>query len=763
MLLRCTISFALLPVWLSTLHADELLPDAEWHWLTVSLNGQIHNKTMKLLYYQQHFYMQEADLQQLRLKTKALEPLSYDQRNYYQLTRMANVSVQLQQDSQSLLINAKPAAFEAYHSRYQHQQVAPDSFIGAYANYDLQTQYSDGKHAQTALLQLTAFSGTANFTTTSVYNSNSPSTLRRLDSTFVFDNPHKRSRFYLGDSLNQPGSWGRTVQFGGVRYSSDFSLDPSFIAYPLPSISGEAVLPSSIDILINNVRQHQQNVPQGPFELQQFPAITGSGELQLQVTDLLGRTQIYNQPFYIASQLLAEGLSSFSYEAGWIRQNYGLKSNDYGKAFMSATHAYGISNTVTAELRAELSHDQLAAGAALSYLLADYVVADIAVAASKNDAVSGSLWRGGLNRQSSGFSFGFYAAYANKYFSALGQRQAAARLRSELGVNVGAPLFSGASMAAAVIWRKQWDGDDFSLFSINYNQRLTEKLVLSLSASKAIDSNDNYVVGLTLSRHFSGRDSGQISLRNERGNNRNQAQLQRNLTMGNSFGYRLLAEQAQQSWYDSEWLLQRSNGLYRASLASFDGNTAARLSASGSVVLLDNSLHSARWISNSFALVNVGDIEGVSVMLENQVVASTNHKGSALVSGLMPYDKNYLSIEHSQLPINTSVQSLQLSVTPAINAGTVANFYLQQGKNAVIHLYLPDGSAVPAGAKVRINQQQRTYPVASNGRTYLEQLPSEAILQVNWQNKQCHALLTLPKTAEQIPDLGIIYCQDLAQ
>lgn len=759
MLLRQAISLAL-PVWLSAVSADELPDTAEWRWLTLSLNGQTQNKPVKLLYYQQHFYIQEADLQQLRLKREQLEVLQYDQLNYYPLTKMANVAVELQQQSQHLQLNAAPAAFEAYHGQYKREQSSADNLTGAYVNYDGQTQYTNGWQAQSALLQLTAFSGTNNFTNTIIYNSNSTSSLLRLDTTFILDNPAKRSRLYLGDSFNQPGSWGRSVQFAGVRYTSDFSLDPGFVAYPLPSISGEAVLPSSVDILINNIRQHQQSVPQGPFELQQFPTITGSGELQLQVTDLLGRTQTYIQPFYIASQLLAEGLSSFSYETGWVRQNYGLNSYDYGQAFMSATHRYGINNTVTAELRAELSHEQLTAGASASYLLADYVVADITIAASKTDTTSGMLWRGGLSRQSPGFSFGFYAAYANTSFRALGQRQETARLRNELGINLGTPLFSGSSMAAALIRRKQWDGEDFSLLSINYHQRLTEELVLSISASKAIDSSNDNMIGLTLSRHFSGRDSGQISLRNERASSRSQAQLQRNLTMGDSFGYRLLAEQAQQNWFDSEWLLQRSHGLYRANMSMFDGNAAARLAASGSVILLDDSLHNARWISNSFALVNVSDIEGVSVMLENQVVASTNSKGKALVTGLMPYDKNYLSIEHSLLPINTSVQSLQLSVTPAINAGTVANFYLQQGKNAVTNLYRPDGTAIPAGAKVRINQQQLTYPVASNGRTYLEQLPSKALLQVSWQENKCYAVLTVAETAEPIPDLGIIYCQD---
>ena len=60
-----------------------------------------------------------------------------------------------------------------------------------------------------------------------------------------------------------------------------FGIDPSTTTQLASQFGG-------VDILINNVSQHQQSVPSGPFELQQFPTVTGSGEMQLQVTDLLG-------------------------------------------------------------------------------------------------------------------------------------------------------------------------------------------------------------------------------------------------------------------------------------------------------------------------------------------------------------------------------------------------------------------------------------------------------------------------------------------
>lgn len=46
------------------------------------------------------------------------------------------------------------------------------------------------------------------------------------------------------------------------------------------------------------------------------------------VRDATGREQIVLQPIYSSIKLLKEGLTDFSYEAGWLRSNFGLSSNE---------------------------------------------------------------------------------------------------------------------------------------------------------------------------------------------------------------------------------------------------------------------------------------------------------------------------------------------------------------------------------------------------------------------------------------------------
>jgi outer membrane usher protein len=75
--------------------------------------------------------------------------------------------------------------------------------------------------------------------------------------------------------------------------------------------------------------------------------------MQVIVTDLLGREQIMSETFFVNPILLRKGLDMHSVEAGWLRNRYGLTSNDYGDAFASATYRVGVTDALTSEVHAE--------------------------------------------------------------------------------------------------------------------------------------------------------------------------------------------------------------------------------------------------------------------------------------------------------------------------------------------------------------------------------------------------------------------------
>jgi outer membrane usher protein len=100
-------------------------------------------------------------------------------------------------------------------------------------------------------------------------------------------------------------------------------MRPGFVTMPQLTLAGEAALPSTVEVLVNNARRVSQQVQPGPFELTNVPVITGAGELNRVVRDLLGRETIVQQSYYASPRLLAPGLADFSFEAGWLRTGYG--------------------------------------------------------------------------------------------------------------------------------------------------------------------------------------------------------------------------------------------------------------------------------------------------------------------------------------------------------------------------------------------------------------------------------------------------------
>src|SRR6202044_4243545 len=106
-----------------------------------------------------------------------------------------------------------------------------------------------------------------------------------------------------------------------------FSSPLALVPPPLAGIRGEGVLPSTLDLSVNNALRLQTTIPPGPFAINSLPANAGQGDALVVVRNILGQEQTISVPYYVSPLLLREGVSSFSYEIGAARDNYGLTSN----------------------------------------------------------------------------------------------------------------------------------------------------------------------------------------------------------------------------------------------------------------------------------------------------------------------------------------------------------------------------------------------------------------------------------------------------
>ena len=237
---------------------------------------------------------------------------------------------------------------------------------GGFLNYDLSATHAGNDASAQALISAGVFAGEGLLTHSFVLQNATPT---RLFTTYQTDYFAHMKTLRIGDMVNTPGAWGRGVLFGGVQYGTNLALRPDFLAQSAPALSGTALLPSTVDVYVNNALRNQQNVEAGPFTIHNLSVVQGSGEVALVVKDVLGREQVITQQFLSTPTLLREGLVQASFEAGALRQNMGLASNDYGKPFAATTYRKGLLPRTTAEARGELQPGGATAGASVATLL----------------------------------------------------------------------------------------------------------------------------------------------------------------------------------------------------------------------------------------------------------------------------------------------------------------------------------------------------------------------------------------------------------
>ena len=193
----------------------------------------------------------------------------------------------------------------------QNDAPSPASSTGAYLDYDW--SYIDGYESYASgLVAPTIFSRFGALHAQALYRGNDLSLVEpelaspwiRLDTTFTRDDPERMRSLRLGDVISRPGPWGGALRIGGVQIASNFSTQPMFVTFPVPSMFGDARLPSSLDLYIDGRLRYQRDLAPGTFRIDDVPVVTGSGEMQMVVTDILGRERIYTQEFYASPELL---------------------------------------------------------------------------------------------------------------------------------------------------------------------------------------------------------------------------------------------------------------------------------------------------------------------------------------------------------------------------------------------------------------------------------------------------------------------------
>jgi outer membrane usher protein len=733
--------------------------------LEVSVNGTPDGETLVVLRGEAHeVWLRGEDFARLHLRRPAIAPLEKGGHQYYPLAAIAHSRIEVDERSQHVSLTVPASAFEAtrLHTAPAGAAALTPAEPGAFLNYQLSGQRVDHDTSGGAIAELGIFASPGVLTNSGLERTaEGVSQGVRLDSTYTHDFTDRLETFTLGDAISDPGSWGSAVRYGGLHWGTNFGIRPDLVTTPLLSAGGTAVVPSTVDVLVNGQRVSTQQVPAGPFIIDRLPVVTGAGDVRLIVRDALGQEQTITQPFYSGPTLLAAGLSQYAVDVGAARENYTLTSFDYGGALVSGSYRRGLTDSLTLEGHGEMqSGDAHALGVDLATRTGEWGIATVTLAEGGAGRESGWLGGVGIEHRAGRVSLLLNTLYATDGFhrigdSAPGVTPFKARNLAQLGMS----LSHSGSLTVAWVGQTYRGSPAQQVTSVSYNTRLGASGWLSLTGTRTSGAQPtngvylNYTLALAQRRTL----STDAVAGDAPGQPRHEVlmTLAQNPPVGPGDGWRIGA--ATTGDYDASWQHGGENLDLQLQAARNDASSGQRGLLKGAVTWLDGDLRPARTVSGSFAVVDVAGLPDIPVYLENQLIARTDESGRAMLHDLRSYEPNRVSITPDDLPLDTSIDGDRIVIAPPYRSGVVARFPITRVRSGTFRLVTPGGEPLPAGALVRFNGG--TFPVALDGLTYVNTLDHGTDGEASWGEARCRFRVPPPPAHDPLPDMGTIVCR----
>jgi outer membrane usher protein len=565
----------------------------------------------------------------------------------------------------------------------------------------------------------------------------------------------------LGDAIANGGNAGVPVRFAGVQWATNFATRPGFVTMPQPGIAGEATLPSTVDLYINDALRWRGDVSPGPFSLQHLPIMSGDGTARLVVRDVLGREQVVVQPFSASARLLRPGLEEFAYEVGTVRRNYGLASADYGALFAAATTRRGWLPELTGELHAEAS-----AGRAMAAVAADLLVPRLgaftsSLAASHADGRAGGQVALGYEIRSHLVSAGGSARLASPAFRAVGLSDSTASRRT-VHAFASLALPWRASVFASYVDRLDFAGRADRLASLGASLPLQDIGFLSASVVVPLEGARDVLAAISLTYPLDARTSATASVQRDTSRSDAEVVVQRNLPAGRGSGYRVIAGTSPAQRLSAEGIVQTDTGIYTATVARSAGDTAIRVGAAGGVAFLGGRLYAARPLADSFGVLALPGFANVRVYADNQLVARTDASGAALLPHLRPWETNRIRFELADLPMDAMFDTTDLLAVPRYRSGVLLVPAVRRVRSVTATVVLENGAPLPAGSLAHAERAGPDFPAGVNGVLFLSDVTTGETLTVNLAGGPCRFTLQLPGGDDPLPDLGVVVCRRAA-
>lgn len=699
------------------------------------------------------------------------------------LSRLAQVRVEYDSGAQRLLLSVPRDWIAERVTPFggQTAQSKPYYGRGALLNYDFYTNHTEHVGGQASLWhEFRYFNEQGSLSSTGYArqnftgNNGQQEGYVRYDTTLMITNEDDATTWTAGDVISDSLSWSSSVRMGGISYGRDFSLRPDLVTWPLPAFSGEAAVPTSVDLFINGYRSGSTQLQPGPFTLTNLPYINGAGDAVLITTDALGRQVSTTMPFYVTSDLLKAGLSDGAMTLGSLRRNYGIKNFDYGPAAGSGSYRYGLTDWLTLEGHGEAAEELALGGAGAVVKLGRFGVVNSAYTHSQMRGDNGGQTTWGYQYSTNQFSvatqhsrrdrgYGNLALYDQPTVYDEKNQPIASLSRNTDQYSLTFNMGDFGNIGAAWIGVESFDSQKTELLNVSWSRNLWGSSSIYLAASRDRQRGD-WTVAMSLQIPLGERDSAAVSFENTPDSGSTQrVNYNHSMPSDGGFSWNMAwANQSQAKNYQQATLGWRNSnievqggGYGEQDMMTWWGE------AMGSIVLMDNELFAANKINDAFVVISTDGHPDVPVNYENQPVGKTNRNGYLLISGVSAYYPASYSINTLNLPADTQLKETERRVAIRRHSGFLVDFPMEQERVASVILHDAQGQAIPVGSQVN-RASRSTAVVGYDGITWLENLNDVNELQIRTpEGKRCHATLTIGTNPEhKLQTYGPLVCRE---
>ncbi len=549
-----------------------------------------------------------------------------------------------------------------------------------------------------------------------------------------------------------------SVSYTGVNLRTDPRMLPEVFGSYAPVVRGVAQTNARVTIRQRGQVVFETTVAPGPFEIDDLRNTSGSGDLDVEVTEADGRVESFVVPYASVPQLLRQGQQRASLTVGQLR-NDSIDS----PAFVEATLRRGVGSAFTAFGGATVAdgYNAIILGGALNTRIGafsgDVTFSDTRLPSPIDGfgtRMQGQSYRLAYSRSfntATSFTLAAYRYSTEGYLSfsdaarlrhdlANGNSASnVSRQRSRLDLTVNQRLPKGSlylNGSTADYWSENRRTTNFSLgysgqlgrASYSISARRTLESSLFSSGSQKQSTGAYLSVSIPLGRApASPRLSASTSSDSKGGSYR--AGINGSFGEDTQGSYNLSYGQAPGSRNVS------ANVGYAAPMANLsaswgrsDSSQQLGLSASGGLVVHGDGVTFSQRLGDTVGLVHVPDGPGAGVGHHRGV--KTNKRGYAVVPYLSAYRMNEIAVDPAGLPMDVELKSGSVSAVPTAGAVVKAVIPTASGRSALIEALDNHGQPLPFGLDVYDESGQIVGVVGQGSRLWVRGINDSGHLQV---------------------------------